>query len=226
MLLSKEFREGPVEAWAGVIRPDGTRGRELSPFGSVEAWKAPASVYVDSDGMKRAQQLYPDPPLVIWNSNNEPSDLRWAKNGSLERQSKRYLDVYGRRRSNELKRRVVGEGWIERYQVMFSAMRDALTEPAWKENVRFVGYGAFGPSHFGRWWRWRVHSLISDKWTSPDWHVWQGGSPSYYTHNWNENRDYWVFSTQVESMNWVFMQQEGIEGKSGFLVRDVNLGRQ
>jgi len=33
---------------------------------------------------------------------------------------------------------------MERYPVMFQAMREALASDAWKENVRFVGYGAFG----------------------------------------------------------------------------------
>lgn len=51
-------------------------------------------------------------------------------------------------------------------------------------------------------------SIRGTQWTSPDWHYWQGGSPSYYTHNWNENRDHWVFSTQIQSMNWIFMLDE------------------
>jgi hypothetical protein len=130
--------------------------------------------------------------------------------------SKRYLEKYGLGQSGEFKRRVVGEGWIERYRTMFDAMRDALVNETWKRNVRFIGYGAFGPSHFGRWPRWKVYSLISDQWTSPDWHVWDGGSPSYYTHNWNDNRDHWVFSTQIESMNWVFMLDEAWEANPGF----------
>jgi hypothetical protein len=91
---------------------------------------------------------------------------------------------------------------------MFRAMRDALANDTWKENVRFVGYGGFGPAHLGRWDGWKVYSLITDQWTSPNWHYWQGGSPSYYTNNWSDNRDHWVFSTQVESMNWVFMLEE------------------
>ena len=52
------------------------------------------------------------------------------------------------------------------------------------------------------------YSLITDEWTSPNWHIWDGGSPSYYTHNWNDNRDHWVFSTQVQSMNWIFQLDE------------------
>ena len=214
VLVTGVYKNAPEKLWAGVIRPDGTRAMRLSPFGSVEAWKTPASVYVNTAGMKRAQELYPNPPLVLWVSNNEAPELRWAKNGSLESKSKRYLELYGTGRSDEFKRQVVGEGWIERYNVMFDAMRHALLAPAWKENVRFIGYGAFGPSHFGRnsllGERWKVHSLITDEWTAPHWYFWEGASPSYYTHNWSEISDYTVFSKQIESMNWVFMQQEAL----------------
>lgn len=208
MLVKKEYREGPQSQWAGVIAPDGRRVPRLSPFGAIEPWKDPAKVYVETPAMRRAQEIYPNPPLVLWVSNNEPPDLRWSKHGPLEEISRPYLERYGTGRPDEFRRRVVGEGWIERYRVMFDAMREALDNEAWRENVRFVGYGAFGPSHFGRWEGWKVYSLISDRWTAPDWHVWDGGSPSYYTHNWNDNRDHWVFSTQVQSMNWVFMLEE------------------
>jgi hypothetical protein len=97
---------------------------------------------------------------------------------------------------------------MERYPVMFQAMKEALINDVWKKNVKFIGYGAFGPSHFGRWNGWKEYSLITDKWISPDWHIWDGGSPSYYTHNWNNNRDHWVWSTQVQSMNWIFQLEE------------------
>jgi hypothetical protein len=41
--------------------------------------------------------------------------------------------------------------------------------------------------------------------------VWDGGSPSFYTHNWNASTDYTVWSPQVEAMNWVFMQEEALK---------------
>jgi len=154
--------------------------------------------------MKKVQELYPRPPLVLFVSNNEAPDLRWHQVDS----SQRYLDLYGEGRSDEFKREVVSRGWMERYPAMFAAMRDVLVEDAWRKNVRFVGYGAFGPSHFGRWSGWKDYSLITDRWTSPDWHIWDGGSPSYYTHNWCPNRDHWVWSTQVQSMNWIFQMEE------------------
>ncbi len=216
MLVKKTYRDGPESQWAGTIAPDGSRVPRLSPFGPLQPWRDPARQYIDTPAMRRAQQLYPNPPLVLLVSNNEPPDLRWSKQGPLEDLSRRYLDQFGRGRSDELKRRVVGEGWQERYRVMFQAMREALANDTWRRNVRFVGYGAFGPSHFGRWDGWQVYSLISEHWTAPDWHYWQGGSPSYYTNNWSDNRDHWVFSTQVESMNWLFMLDEAWQANPDF----------
>ncbi len=204
MLVKKEYRLHPEEEpWAGVIHPGGERVPKLSPFGDVKAWRDPASHYVDTRAMEWVETQYPDPPLVLWVSNNEPPDLRWHE---VEEASRRYLNRYGKGRSDEFKRKVVGDGWIRRYKTMFEAMRQAIHSERWRTNVRFIGYGAFGPSHFGRWDAWKEYSLITKERVDPSWYAWDGGSPSYYTHNWNSNRDHWVFSTQVQSMNWIFMQ--------------------
>ena len=213
MLLDERYQDLPPEKNPATITPEGKVLRKLSPFGPLEPWRDPASQYVDTAGMRAVQQMYPDPPLVLFVSNNEAPDLRWHQ---VEQLSKRYLDRYGRGRTDEFKRQVVAEGWRERYPVMFEAMRQALVSPAWRKNVRFVGYGAFGPSHFGRWDGWKHYSLITERWTSPEWYIWDGGSPSYYTHNWCDNRDHWVFSTQVESMNWVFQLEEAWQANPDF----------
>ncbi|MHC4542156.1 MAG: hypothetical protein ACYS74_20620, partial [Planctomycetota bacterium] len=163
MLLGKEYRELPPEKCPAVIGADRKTIRKLSPFGPIEPWRDPARRYVDTPAMKRLQRMYPDPPLVLFVGNNEAPDLRWHQ----VEQSKRYLDKYGRGRPDQFKRKVVGQGWIERYPVMFEAMREALMSDTWRKNLRFVGYGAFGPSHFGRWSGWKEYSLISDQWTSP-----------------------------------------------------------
>ena len=204
MLVKKAYRELPSQQCPAVVTVDGKVLGKLSPFGPVEPWRDPADEYVNTPAMKKIQQMYPDPPLVLFVSNNEAPDLRWHQ----AEQSKRYLDKYGKGRSDEFKRKVVSEGWMKLYPVMFKAMHQALVSEAWKKNVRFVGYGAFGPSHFGRWDGWKDYSLITDDWTSPNWHIWDGGSPSYYTHNWCANRDHWVWSTQVQSMNWIFQLDE------------------
>ncbi len=213
MLVRKEYRALPAAECPAVVTPEGEAIPKLCPFGPVDKWRDPAKQYVDTPGMKKLQALYPDPPLVLFVSNNEAPDLRWHE---VEKLSKRYLDKYGKGRSDEFKRKVVAQGWMERYPVMFQAMRDALVAAAWKKNVRFVGYGAFGPSHFGRWPQWKQYSLITEQWTSPDWYIWDGGSPSYYTHNWCDIRDHWVWSTQVESMNWIFQLEEAWKVKPDF----------
>jgi hypothetical protein len=212
ILLGKEYRELPVQKCPAVIDVNDKVIRELSPFGPIESWQDPAKVYVDTPAMKELQRMYPEPPLVLFISNNEAPDLRWNQ----VEQSKRYLDKYGKGRPDSFKRQVVAEGWMQRYPAMFKAMREALVSEAWKKNVRFVGYEAFGPSHFGRWSGWKEYSLITDKWTSPDWYIWDGGSPSYYTHNWNDNRDHWVWSTQVQSMNWIFQLDEALKANPDF----------
>ncbi len=205
MLVKQEYRELAPDDCPAVITPEGKAIGKLSPFGPIDPWRDPAREYVDTPAMKKLQSLYPDPPLVLFVSNNEAPDLRWHQ---VEELSRRYVYKYGQGHSDQFKRKVVAEGWMERYPVMFQAMRDALVSEAWKKNVRFVGYGAFGPSHFGRWAQWKDYSLITGEWTSPDWHIWDGGSPSYYTHNWCPNRDHWVWSTQVQSMNWIFQLEE------------------
>lgn len=205
MLVKRAYRDLPPDECPAVITPEGKVIPKLSPFGPVAKWRDPAKEYIETPAMKRVQELYPDPPLVLLVSNNEAPDLRWHQ---VEALSKRYLDLYGTGRDDGFKREIVARGWMQRYPVMFDAMRDALAEKRWRENVRFVGYGAFGPSHFGRWEGWMDYSLITDGWTSPYWHIWDGGSPSYYTHNWCPNRDHWVWSTQVQSMNWIFQLEE------------------
>jgi len=204
MLVKRAYRELPREKCPAVITPEDKAIPKVSPFGAIDPWRDPAREYVNTPAMKKLQQMYPNPPLVLFVSNNEAPDLRWHQ----VELSKRYLDKYGTGRSDEFKREAVARGWMERYPVMFRAMRAALVNDTWKKNVRFVGYGAFGPSHLGRWSGWKEYSLITEKWTSPDWYIWDGGSPSYYTHNWNDSRDHWVWSPQVESMNWIFQLEE------------------
>jgi hypothetical protein len=104
--------------------------------------------------MKRIQEWYPDPPLVVLISNNEHAKLAWNE---VEK-SQRYLDKYGKGKSDDFKRKVVGDGWIERYQALQGGMRDGLASEHWKKHAKFVGYEAFPPVHFGRWAGWKEYS--------------------------------------------------------------------
>lgn len=204
ILSAKPYLDLPPDQNPNTVTVDGKIRREVCPFGPVEPWKEAGTRWTASALMKQLQEWYPDPPLVVFLSNNEHSRLRWHK----AEESKRYLDKFGKGKDAEFKRKVVADGWIERYRALQQGMRDGLTQAAWKKNAIFVGYEAFGPEHIGRWGGWPNYSLHSAGRISPAPLMWDGGSPSYYTHDWNPSRDYTVWSPQIEFMNLVFMQKE------------------
>jgi len=200
------WKKLPPEQNPNVIGRDGKVSirHGLSPFGPTKPWKQVGAVWVGSGMLVRLQQLYPDPPRVIFLSNNEASKLRWhkEKRGGVE-VSKRYMDRYGAGRPGGLKRKVVGDGWIERYKVMLDSMRAGLVAPGWRNTATFVAYGGVGISAMSRWSGWPVYSLHCKGRYSPWPYVWDGGSPSYYTHNWDASTDFRVQGPQVEFMNFV-----------------------
>lgn len=202
----------PPEQNPNVIRADGKILRQVSPFGPIGPWREVGTAWTASAGMKRLQAWYPDPPLVIFLSNNEHSKLRWHE----VEQSRRYLDIYGKGKNDDFKRKTVADGWIERYRALQEGMREGLVSPQWKQKAIFVGYNAFGPPHLGRWGGWPRYSLHSAGRISPYPLMWDGGSPSYYVHDWNPSTDHTTWSPQVESMNLVFMKREAHKLNPGF----------
>jgi hypothetical protein len=194
----------PPESNPNVIGPDGRVRAELSPFGAVAPWREVGRRWGSSPLMKRIEAWYPDPPLLLLVSNNESTRLWWVK----AEEDAHFLKRFGRGRSDDFKRRAVGDGWIERYRALQQGIREGLSSSLWKERAVFVGYDAFGPPHFGRWPQWMEYSLYSNGRIDPRPLAWDGGSPSYYVFNWNESTDYTVFGPQIESMNWIFMLQE------------------
>jgi hypothetical protein len=206
------FLKLPPEKNPNVVGVDGKVQQRVCPFGPVEPWREVGRRWTDNAFMKRIQGWYPDPPLVLLISNNEHPKLPWTE----VEQSRRYLDKYGRGRPDDFKRKVVGDGWIERYGALLESMRAGLASEHWKKNVKFVGYEAFPPSHFGRWSGWKEYSLVTAGRLDPQVLCWEGGSPSYYLHNWMALTDYTLWSPQVESMNWIFMLEDVYRTRPGF----------
>ncbi len=200
------FRGLPPEENPNWVDETGKVRKKISPFGPVGPWVEVGRFWTDTPLMRKLQELYPDPPRIIFLSNNEAGRLRWHEVET----SKRFLEAHGKGKDGDFKRKVVGDGWIERYRAMQRGMREGLAREAWRKGVKFVGYDAFGPAHLGRWGGWAQYSLHGGGRIAPDPLMWDGGSPSYYTHDWNPSTDYRVWSPQVESMNWVFMLEEAL----------------
>ncbi|MDR3554526.1 MAG: hypothetical protein P4L55_07215 [Syntrophobacteraceae bacterium] len=180
---------------------------ELSPFGPVELWRRVGSRWTATPLLKKLQQWYPDPPLVLFISNNEQPRLGWWE----AEQSNRFLARYGHGKSDAFKRKVIGDAWIDRYRALQGGMREELVTPVWKKNARFIGFNAFGSPNFGRTGDWMRDSLYIPNRFEPWPLAWDGASaPSGVDGAPVSNSDYTVFSPQVFEMNYVFMSKEAL----------------
>ncbi len=222
-LSGRPYIDLPADENPNVVTTNGEVRKAVCPFGPIAPWREIGRRRTDTPWMRQIQAWYPDPPLVIFLSNNEHSKLRWPEAET----SKRYVEKYGVGRDDDFKRRVVAEGWIERYRALQDGLRDGLEKAGWRMRSIYVGYDAFGPPHMGRWvgmdpadgqtrGGWMAYSLYSPGRIDPAPLMWDGGSPSYYTDDWNDRTDHTVWSPQVEFMNLVFMQREALRLNPGF----------
>ena len=150
-----EFSSLPADQNPNVVSLNGKILSKVSPFGPVSLWRTAGRHWTSSPLIKRLVELYPDPPLVLFVSNNEHRKLRWHE----VTKSLRYRAMYGMGRDDEFKRQVVGDAWVQRYRALQEGMRDGLERPSWKEGSIFIGYGAFGGSAFARGGGWKKYSL-------------------------------------------------------------------
>jgi hypothetical protein len=202
----------PPEKNPNVVDKRGAVLRKVSPFGPVEPWYEIGKKWTENSLAKKLQEWYPDPPLVLFLSNNEHSRLTWRELAD----SSRYHTKYGSGLDDNSKRKIVGDGWIERYRVLQKGMSEGLALQQWKRKSVFIGYEAFGNSAFGRWWGWLDYSLYTPGRFEPWPLAWDGASASYYVNNWNSSTDFTVMGPQIESMNWLFMLNESLKMNPDF----------
>lgn len=164
----------------------------LTPSGPVAPWYAVGQAWARQPTLRTLQRLYPNPPRVLFISNNEQTKLSPA-----DLQASYATDA-----ATTARRRAIGDAWIERYHALLQGFRDGLT-PAWREHALFIGYDAFVTPALGRWGGWMEYCLYVPGRTDPWAYVWDGASSSFYVHDWASDSDYTVWSPQIESMNWV-----------------------
>lgn len=175
---------------------------QIAPFGSLEPWYQVGKKWASSSYMRQAQSWYPDPPKVLFISNNEHAKIWWHQ---LD-QEKRFVDLYGTNTDDTFKRQIMAQGWEVRYKELFRGFRDGLVNQSWKDNSVFIGYNAFGPHFFGRWSGWHTYANYIPGQIDAHPNYWEGGTPELYL--WPNRRDNQVVGPLVGSMNWLFMQQE------------------
>jgi len=171
----------------------------LSPFGPIEPWYAAGKSWGQHPMLKEMQALYPNPPFVLFISNNEQPKQSWSD----LKNAPEVVTRAGARADDATVRRIVGDAWIERYRELIRGFRDGLTQPAWRDRARFVAYDAFSQQAAGRWWGWVSYSLHTPGRMQPWSRAWDGASVSFYVHDWAPDADDIVWSPQIEAMNWV-----------------------
>jgi len=209
-----KWRFLPPEKSPLVINHQGEVENWISPWGAIEPWYEAGVYNTRSGAFRDLQNWYPDPPLVILLSNNEARKLK--PKHDIQGLSKRYVSAHGKDRPHAFLRKVMLQGYLERYGALLKGIRHGLENEVWRKNSLLVAYNAFGPPHLGRMEDWYVYSYATDERLAPWPLVWEGGSPSYYTHNWNPSTDYRVWSPQVESQNWVFMLEQAHRERPDF----------
>jgi hypothetical protein len=175
------------------------------PEGPLAPWSQVGAEWGSLPVIADMQEAYPQPPLVIWLNNFEQPRLRWEN----AHDSWRFVEAHGLETSDDEKRLIVGEGWIERDGALWAALHSRLGS-AWRSTSIPVNYSAFGRHGYGSWINWDRKSLHVPGRFSP-WPLVVNGSPSYYVfgdasvHN---ETDYQVSGPQVKGMNWLFMLEE------------------
>ncbi len=217
LTTDKKYFNLPPEQNPNVIGIDGKVQWMVDPMGPIEPWKQLGKEEVTSACMKLAQEIYPDPPFVIFLSNNEHPVLNYHD----AKKSKRYVDKYGDGKDAAFREKLFSEELVKHYRALQQGMLDGLVSETWKKNAKFVAYDAFGPRCLGRWGGW-VGEASMDQQSGcgrMSWQhlAWDGGSPSYYTDDWSGfTTDYTSASMQIEAMNWVFMLKDAYKDNPNY----------
>lgn len=194
----------PPDKNPNVVEKDGTIRRAVSPLGPIAPWREAGARWTSAPLFRKFQEWYPNPPMILFVSNNEHAKLHWTQ----AEEDRRYLSRYGAAGDVEQKRELFFNGWIDRYRALLIGMRDGLKNPTWKSRSRFIGFNAFGPPYFARALDWTNFALTSSGLVDPAPLMWDGGSPQFYIFGPAGQTDYTAWSPQIEAMNQVFMQRQ------------------
>lgn len=203
-----------VEETSALIE-NGKPGRLVSPFGPIERWTEWGEFWFGNPIMKRIQEIYPDPPMVVFLDNNEVK-VHWAR--QLTDDHTRFVAKYGKGLSEMEKAVAIREGYKKRLQAMFKAARDSLTEPAWKKNTYMVGYNnLWGTGYIGKGNRPEPGIGFDPEKGWLEWRHYDGGMPEFYDNDWQPGKtDHTPWSPQTEAMNYYSAQARIFERDPDF----------
>ena len=131
---------------------------KLSPFGPDERWNEVGNQWSTSDLMVELQGLYPDPPLVVFISEDEAAKLSWNEISTASR----YSEYNIANSDDNYKRILLGGKWIEKYRQMQNGFKEGFTQDAWKNNVKFISNNNFSDD-FGKSSNWIDDATVTNQ---------------------------------------------------------------
>lgn len=182
------------------------------PFGPVSRWEEWGTLWMGNEVARKIQEIYPDPPLVLFLNNNEAAMVSISE---IDDTCDRYVAIHGTGKDLPYRARAIREGYAERYKALFAAARRAFTQEAWRKNSLFVAYnntaaqimgrdnGTPGPSNG------EVTGQVSfDENEGYALHDYDGGMPEFYDNMWQApgKHDAGPWSPQTEAMNLIAYQ--------------------
>lgn len=207
----------------------------LGPPAQVDLWREIGQKNSTKKMYKFMQEIYPNPPQINIVMNHEHGRMT-GNQLDHDIQSARYYEEHVLRVPPEpdnwimppelrynYQNRLVGDGWIERYNALFSTWRSNGINEAWKNNLKFIAYNGFGDSayrstHNSVMNYYSTFTTYEDPLIAPDTnntvprssyypYAWNGATPEIYWENRFTN-DTRLNGNQFGSMNWVFMKAE------------------
>lgn len=202
-----KYFKAPMDQNPNYVTASNEVQKKISPLGDTFYWRATGQRWATTATLKKIQEWYPDPPRVIFISNNEQE-----KAGIDDfRVEKRFPNDKLANADDTTVKESLNNLWAARYKELFVGFRNGLQSETWRQNSIFVGYNANPSFLMGYWPRWNRTELFipgrKDPWST----VWDGTSASYYVRPDDGNSDYTVLSPQIAAMNWVFFANHARE---------------
>jgi pectate lyase len=158
LLQDEHFSSKAVSKNPAVINLDGDIVNKLSPFALDRQWYYAGKRWARSNILKKIQEWYPNPPLVMFVADKRVSKLNWSN----AEESKRYIAKYSNSKSEDFKRDVIGNAWKEKYTQLKKGFKRALKSVGWKKSIKFVSYNEI-PVEMGEYDEWKERATYTSE---------------------------------------------------------------
>jgi len=212
----------PLEKMAAlVVNGERAKGRTTDPFGPIENWVEWGKFWFGNELIKMIQDVYPDPPMVVFLNNNEAGEPHVS--GDLDK-SDRFRAKFGDGPHDPaFVDKVIREAFDEKYAAMFAAAKASLASPTWRKNARFVAYNTlWGTTSIGYGKNPRPGMGFDNAKGWLQWRRYDGDMTEFYSNDWQGGKsEVRPFSMQVEAGNMASVQDRILGENPEFLLSHI-----